>query len=269
MSDERIEFYGPTYGAFTARLYEEVRASAFGEDIGQTSWLTAEEHDRFVAWLEPGAGRRVLDVACGSGGPTLRIAQRTPCEVEGIDLQEEGVHTARRQAEHAGLAGRVTFRQADAGQRLPHGDASFDAVVCVDAINHLPDRRRVLDEWRRVLRPGGRLVYTDPIVVTGPITNEETAIRSSIGFFLFVPPGFNERLLAEAGFEGLTVEDRTPNMATIARAWWRAREARAGDLRRVEGDATYEGQQRFLDVAARLAEERRLSRFAFRARRPG
>jgi hypothetical protein len=58
-------------------------------------------------------------------------------------------------------------------------------------------------------------------------------------------------------------------MARLARGWHSARGGRAGELRRLEGDASFEGQQRFLDVAARLAEERRLSRFAFRARRRG
>ena len=103
--------------------------------------------------------------------------------------------------------------------------------------------------------------------MTGPLTNEEIAIRSSVGFFLFVPSGADERLLMEAGFELVETVDRTENMARVAERWRSAREARAVDLRRVEGDATFEGQQRFFEVATRLAAERRLSRFAFHARR--
>jgi hypothetical protein len=64
----------------------------------------------------------------------------------------------------------------------------------------------------------------------------------------------------------LTKEDRTENMARLARNRQVAREARAEELRQIEGDETFAGQQRFFDVAARLAETRRLSRFAFRAR---
>lgn len=122
-------------------------------------------------------------------------------------------------------------------------------------------------EWARLLRPGGRLVFTDPIVITGPMTHEEIANRSSIGFFLFVPAGTDERLLEESGFEVVEVVDRTENMADMARRWHRARQTRAADLREVEGDATFEGQQRFFDLAARVAAEGRLSRCAFHALR--
>jgi hypothetical protein len=123
----------------------------------------------------------------------------------------------------------------------------------------------VFHEWARVLRPGDRLVFTDPIVVTGALTNAEIAVRASIGFFLFVPRGLDEQLLREARFEPTAVEDRTENMAQSAHRWRESRAARSEDLRRIEGEATYEGQQAFLDVAARLASERRLSRIAFRA----
>jgi hypothetical protein len=64
------------------------------------------------------------------------------------------------------------------------------------------------------------------------------------------------------------MEDRTENMARLAADWRMAREARAEALRRIEGEGPFAGQQRFLDVAARLAGTRRLSRFAFGARRP-
>ena len=269
MEQEQVDHYGATYERFAADVYAAVRAQAFGEDIGQTGWLTADEHDMFLGWLALAAGKRLLDVACGSGGPTLRAARRTAAHVHGIDLHADAVRTARAQAERTGLAARATFEQVDAGIRLPFDDASFDAVICVDAINHLPDRRATLREWARVLKPGGRVVFTDPIVVTGPLTNEEIAIRSSIGFFLFVPPGLDQALLEEAGFEVREAEDRTENMARMAERWQTARAAHERELRKLEGDRTFDGQQRFFRVAAKLAAERRLSRFAFCGRRKG
>lgn len=266
-SEPTVDHYGAQYGQFASSLYADVRAETFGEDIGQNGWLTRDEHDLFLSWLSLAADSRLLDVACGAGGPTLRAARLTGCTVQGVDLHREGIAAARARAEAEGLTPRASFDEHDASRALPFPDASFDGLICVDAVNHLPQRGQVFRDWARVVRPGGHLVVTDPIVVTGPLTNEEIAVRSSVGFFLFVPAGIDERLLAAAGFEVVTTADRTENMARIAARWRAARDARAGELRRVEGDLTFEGQQRFFEVAARLADERRLSRLAFHARR--
>lgn len=260
-----VDHYGAQYGHFASPLYADIRAAAFGEDIGQDSWLTAEEQDLLISWLGLTPEAILLDVACGSGGPALRIARTTRCRLYGVDAHPQAIEQARARAVAERLEQRTQFQRIDAAARLPYADATFDAVSCVDAVNHLPDRPRVFGDWHRLLRPGGRLVFTDPIVVTGPLTNEEIAIRSSIGFFLFVPAGADELMLHGAGFEVVRVEDRTENVAVTAARWRAAREARSAELRGVEGDATYEGQQCFLEVTARLAAERRLSRFAFHA----
>jgi SAM-dependent methyltransferase len=265
MKQETVAYYDAQYGQFASQLYGQIRSEAFGEDIGQNGWLSADEHDLFISWMAPDPGSRVLDIASGSGRTTLRIASRTGCVVHGIDIHAQAIAEARAAAERAGLSSRATFEQGDAAQPLPFSDASFQALICIDAVNHLPNRPAVFSQWARVLVRGGVLVFTDPIVVTGPLTNDEMTVRSSIGFFLFVPTGVDERLLDEAGFEVTDVVDRTENMANMADRWRSARQGHAADLRRIEGDATFEGQQRFLEVAARLAFERRLSRFAFRA----
>src|SRR5262249_37637260 len=154
---------------------------------------------------------------------------------------------------------RSRFLQADAREPLPFEEGAFDALICVDAINHLPDRACVLGDWARVLRSGGRLLFTDPVVITGFLDSEELAIRTSIGYFLFVPVGENERLLAAAGLTVVDVEDTTDHLAEIARRRHDARAARAGALKQIEGGAAFDGRQRFFDVVALLAHERRLS----------
>ena len=262
---QSVRHYDAQYGRFSSDLYASIRREAFGEDIGQNSWLTADEHDLFISWMSLSPQSRVLDVACGSGHTTLRIASRTGCTVQGVDIHENAIAEGVAAAEQLDLASRATFQVHDAASPLPFDDASFDALICIDAINHLPNRPAILGEWARVLKPGGVLVFTDPIVVSGPLTAEEIAIRSSIGFFLFVPPGTDERFLDAAGFDVTDVVDRTENMAVSAQRRMNARARREIDLRNIEGDEAFEGQQRFLDVAARLAAERRLSRLAFRA----
>ena len=141
--------------------------------------------------------------------------------------------------------------------------ANFDAVTCIDAVNHFSDRPRVIAEWARLLKPSGRLLFTDPITVTGALTNVEIELRSSAGFYLFVPQGYNERTIAQCGLRLLACEDVTANMAKVAEARCAARAARSTALREIEGDQAYDGQQEFLAVAARVAREGRLSRFLY------
>lgn len=101
------------------------------------------------------SGRRIARIGCGAGRPARRLARRTGCQVVGIDVQAEGITAASAAAEREGLAGRARFARHDADQPLPFPDAAFDAVVCIDAVNHLRDRPAVAGEWRRVLKRAG------------------------------------------------------------------------------------------------------------------
>src|SRR5580704_926434 len=259
--------YNANYGNFETELYAQIRREAFGEDIGQNSWLTAEEQDRFLEWLDISPGKTLLDVACGAGGPALRIAARTGCSVVGVDVHEQAVTTASSLAARRGLAERAEFRSVDATEPLPFSDASFDAITCIDAINHFSDRLRVIAEWARLLKPGGHLLFTDPITLTGPLTNADIAVRSSAGVYLFVPHGYDERVIAQCGLRLLVCEDVTANMAKVADARRAARASKDAALREIEGDQAYDGQQEFLAVAARVAREGRLSRFVYVSQR--
>jgi 2-polyprenyl-3-methyl-5-hydroxy-6-metoxy-1,4-benzoquinol methylase len=255
--------YDTNYGNFQTDVYAQIRQEAFGEDIGQNSWLTASELDRFCGWLDLAPGKTLLDVACGAGGPALRIATTTGCAVAGVDIHESAVKTANSLAAQRGLAERAKFRSTDAAGPLPFADASFDAITCIDAINHLPERPHVVADWARLLKVGGRLLFTDPITLTGPLTNAEVAIRSSAGVYLFVPHGYDEGVIAQCGLRLLVREDVTENMAKVAEARRAARASRSTVLRGIEGDQAYDGQQEFLAVAARVAKEGRLSRFVY------
>ena len=102
----------------------------------------------------------------------------------------------------------------------------------------------------------------------GLVTKEEFATRSSTGDFAFGPPGANETLIREAGFELVQVDDVTNNETEISRRWHDARQRRAPDLIQLEGEETFEGLQRFLATVHRLTSERRLSRFAYIGRKP-
>jgi SAM-dependent methyltransferase len=263
------QHYDTTYKRFGDDLYASIRGEAFGEEIGQNSWLTADELRTFCEWVGLGPSSELLEVASGSGGPALFTAGVTGCRVTGVDIHEAGVAVAAEAARERGLAERARFVCVDARERLPFADGSFDAVICVDSMNHLYERAAVLGDWYRVVRSGGRILFTDPITVTGLLRREEMIIRSGgMGDFVFTPPGLDERLIREAGFDGVRVEDVSGNPARVGSALHAARERHASELDELEGAEQNARVQEFLLTVAALAREQRLSRLAYIARRP-
>jgi ubiquinone/menaquinone biosynthesis C-methylase UbiE len=262
---EHVPLYASSYEGYGVR--EQVRRATYGDDVGQSGWVTADELDRFADWLGLGAKSRLLDVGCGSGGPALRLAASTGASVVGIDLLAEGIATATRLADAQGISDRASFLKVDAEVALPFADQSFDAVISIDAMCHLPHRLDTLREWYRVTAPGGRILFTDPTIVTGLITAAEIAARSAVGVYVFSTESANDDLLREAGFELTHREDLTENMAAMAGRWHDARNRFRDDLLVDEGPAAFEGIQRFLSACHLLARERRLSRYVFLAQR--
>jgi ubiquinone/menaquinone biosynthesis C-methylase UbiE len=260
---KRIDLFDSTYSNFSEQVLDTIRKETFVRDIGQNSWLTVDEYDRFILGLELSAGDHVLEVASGSGGPALYLADRVGCRVTGIDANESGVATATEFAAKANQTERVQFKMADANASLSFEDNSFDGIVCIDSMNHLPNRQSVFKEWHRILRPGRRAVFTDPVVITGPVTNDELATRSMVGLFLFVPPGINEQLIENAGFKLVHHEDVTENAALISGRWEQARQRHKDELLQIEGEERFEGLQQFFAAVHRLTSERRLSRIVY------
>lgn len=265
---KRIDLFNSTYSNFTEQVLDAIRKETYGEHIGQNSWVTIDEYDGFIVDLRLSPSCHVLEVASGSGGPALYLANKVGCRVTGVDANESGVATATQSAANANQTNRLKFKVADATSPLPFDDDSFDAILCIDSMNHFANRLTVLQDWRRVLRPGHRAVFTDPVVITGPVTNDELATRSSIGLFLFVPPGVNEQLIQQAGFNLLQQQDVTENATLVSGRWHQARERYKDALLRIEGEERFAGLQEFFTAVNRLTSERRLSRFVYLLEKP-
>lgn len=132
------------------RKQQTVWATGDFHEIGRQVLQVSEDLCRAV---DPHAGAKVLDVACGSGNAAL-IAARRYTEVYGIDYVPELIEHARQRA--AAEATKIDFRVADA-QHLPFEDASFDFVLSVFGVMFAPDRERAAHELLRVCKPGGKI----------------------------------------------------------------------------------------------------------------
>ncbi len=111
------------------------------------------------------------------------------------------------------------------------------------------------------------MLFSDALIIGGIVSQDDIATRSSIGYYLFSPPGENERLILQAGFTGLKVADTTGQAAGTAARWHQARQKYRDKLLALEGEEKYNGLQRFLSCVQTLTQEKRLLRLLYQARK--
>jgi len=136
------------------------RAAGFDADFGHSIRTAAERAawDRILDLVVGGRGSLdALDVGCGTGFLSLELAGRGH-RVSGIDFAPQMLAEARKKAAAQGVA--VRFEEGDAEQ-LPFAEGSFDLVMTRHVLWTLPHPEQAIDEWIRVLRPGGRLAAMD------------------------------------------------------------------------------------------------------------
>jgi ubiquinone/menaquinone biosynthesis C-methylase UbiE len=137
----------PDYSAITSKQRDTWAMGDF--NVIALSIMAASEG--LVASVDPHAGQRVLDVACGSGNTAL-IAARRYCDVVGVDYVPALVERGQQRAAAEGCS--VRFEVGDA-QALPYEDDAFDAVLSTFGVMFAPEQQRAAKELARVCRPGG------------------------------------------------------------------------------------------------------------------
>ena len=206
-------------------------------------------------------------MGCGSGGPALFLARTTGAQVIGVDVDEHGVAQANRMAQELGMAERRIFSRPTRASRC-HSRMRRSTRFSVSTRSTIcPTGWRSCASGGALLKPGGRLLFTDPLIVTGLLSSEEIAIRSSMGLAFFAPPGEDARLIQQAGLTLEREEDATANVTLIGERRVRARDARRAEVIAREGQETFDRLQRFYAMAQTLAGEGRLSRLVFLARK--
>jgi len=266
---EKVDLYDSAYSHYAADVYRDVRVATYGEDLGQTSWVTSDESAEIPRLLQLSPASRVLEIGCGSGRYALQVAETVGCSVLGVDISESGIRNANNLAHARNLSDRVTFEHRDVSQKLPYSDAAFDAAFSNDVLCHISGRPTVLQEVFRILKAHARFVFSDALIIGGIVSHREIATRSSIGYYLFSPPGHNEELIRAAGFQLIESRDTSDHASRIAKRWRVAREQHRDDLIATEGETNFKGLQQFLSCVHTLTAERRLLRYLYTVQKPG
>src|ERR1700723_282063 len=265
---DKVELYDGEYGNYDSDVYRQVRIETYGVDFGQTSWVTTEESAQIPISLGLTSNSTVLEIGCGSGAYALHLAQSIGCSVTGLDINALGIHNANQLALQSGTDRQAKFEVCDVSRPLPFANETFDAVFSNDVLCHIPGRPSLIAEMYRVLKRGvGQMLFSDALVIGGVVSQEEIATRSSIGYYLFSPPGENERLMQQAGFSNIETLDTTEHAARTAARWHSARQKSKNRLIVVEGEQKWAGLQRFLSSVQALTEERRLLRLLYQAQK--
>jgi len=257
--------YDKLYEEFDSPLGQQLRREAYGEDIGQHSWVIADELQEDISLLKLSRASHFLDLGCGPGGPLTFVVGHVGCQGSGIDLSAKAIAAGRARATSLGLDGLVKLREADLNQPIPFASGFFDVVMSLDVILHLPDRLSVFREVARVLNPAGKFLFTDAGVITGAISDEEIRLRAIHGHTQFVPPGFNENMLGLAGFRLIDRKDRTVSLLKTATGRLSARLCHREELEQLEGSSYFERQQRYLETVIDLSQRGAVSRLMYLA----
>lgn len=161
--------------------------------------------------IDLGETTRVLDLGAGYGGSMRHLARRFGCHCVALNLSEVENERDREMNREQGLDHLIDVIDGDFTS-LPYDDNSFDVIWSQDAFLHSGDRETVLAEAARVLKPGGRLIFTDPMQSDDAPVDQLQPIYDRIHLDSLGSPGFYRQTLQQLGLEETTFEDHTPQL---------------------------------------------------------
>ena len=214
--------------------------AAEDEPIAEASRRTVERMAERAGELS--SATRVLDLGAGYGGSMRYLADTFGCHCVALNLSEVENERNRRMTLEAGLERHIEVVDGDF-TRLDFSDGSFDLVWSQDAILHSGDRKAVCAEAARVLKPGGRLVFTDPMQTDDAPADRLQPIYDRLLLDSLASPGFYRNTLGALGLHELAFDEHPEQ---LARHYTRVREVL------VENEETLRGRGVSADYIERM-----------------
>lgn len=135
------------------------RASTFDEEEYQ-EWRSEELSEQFTQFFSPHdiEGKDVLDFGCGAGDLSFCVSEYNPKSIIGLELVEEGIRLANERLAKLQTEVDMSFRVSSSPDTVELEDESVDVILCFDVLEHVMNIDGILSEWRRILRPGGKIL---------------------------------------------------------------------------------------------------------------
>lgn len=208
-------------------------------------------NDALAKQARIGTGTRLADFCAGLGGPARYFAYRYGADVTGIELTPGRVAGAQELTRRVGLQDKVRVLEGNV-MDVPLASGSQDAVVSQEAFLHVPELGRVLAEAHRVLRPGGRMAFTN-WVAHQPLTAADAALMwDGMAVQRLHSAEAQGELLRRIGFKVESVEDLTTEWAVILVERLAMYQKLRGEAKQVGApaghDAFYKSYVRFVEL---------------------
>lgn len=182
--------------------------------------------DKLAESLNLPTNSLVLDAGCGEGNVAINLAEKYGLRIYGVDLLDFAVNKAISKSKELILQNKVKFKIGDY-TKLDFPDKTFDGIYTMETLVHVPNYKKALKEFYRVLKPNGKLVlfeysmasrkkFTPKELKIADMVNEESGMHS-LPYFVH---GKFPQILKNAGFENVVIKDNTSNIMPMLRKFY-------------------------------------------------
>lgn len=266
INEERMlirKMYDGVYSDKARAIGKMIRNRVFlrNGNIGQNCILSKEEIEKIISAAGISGVKRALDICSGDGSIALHLSKKFKFDVTGIDFSGVGSKAA---SERRTSRTHFCIGLADI---LPLKGRHFDLIYSFDSFIHIYDKESLIKECLRLLKPGGRLVFSD-WVSNKNIPKKIQRTEELWGHVYVISKDRYRKLLKESGFRLIGINDNRDNFCETIKRWEGANLYYAEYLLRKCGERYFSKSRKRWQLTKELSLSRKLSQAIFLCQRP-